>query len=138
MEDGNGDKEDTLQFNVKTARAWVGFIAAVFSLAVAIAGAVWAGVQFGITGEVHEQIGVECEPDGMIDRHVQRISKEYMEEVQGVIQDDLDDFDGRVGGLELQAAQTKGSVDALISANERNVEEIKMLLQEAIEANGGG
>ncbi len=92
---GNGDKDDTLQFNVKTARAWVGFIAAVFSLLLVVGGAVMGGVRWGINAEVGEevegQIETECEPGGMIDDHVRKVATELVDEFQEIVEDNISD-----------------------------------------------
>lgn len=91
--DGNGGREDTLQFNVKTARAWVGFTAAVVSLLLVVGGAVMGGVRHGINSEVHgeveDQIKVECEPDGMIDIHVRKVATELVDEFQEIVEDNI-------------------------------------------------
>jgi hypothetical protein len=139
---GNGDKEETIQVNVERAKVWINLLKALAALLVIVGGAVWGGVRYGINSEVHgeveEQIKHECEEGGKVDVHVRQISEEFMEEVQGVLQDDLDDQDQRLREIETGQAQLKGSVDALTTTSERNVEEIKMLLQQAIDEGGNG
>jgi hypothetical protein len=140
--DGNGGKDDSIRVNVQTAKVWINLLKALAALLVIVGGAVWGGVRYGISSEVHGevegQIKHECQEGGKIDVHVRQISEEFMEEVQGVLQDDLDDLDVRQRATEETVAGMKGSVDTLISDNARNVEEIKMLIQRAIDEGGGG
>ncbi len=92
---GNGDKDDTLQFNVKTARAGIGLLSAVVSLLLLIGGIAWTAVRYGVGAEVHheveEKIRVECEPDGMIDVHVKKVATELVDEFQEIVEDNIAD-----------------------------------------------
>lgn len=94
---GNGDKEDTYQFNVKRARALVGFVAAVAALLLTVGGAVVGGVRYGIGSEVHEEvetkIKAECEPNGMIDIHVRTVATELVDEFQEIVEDEIAEAD---------------------------------------------
>ena len=95
--DGNGGREDTYQFNVKRARALVGFMSAVFTLLLVVGGAVMGGVKYGISSEVHTEvegaIKHECEPDGMIDIHVKKVATELVDEIQEIVEDNIADAD---------------------------------------------
>lgn len=91
--DGNGEKEDTYQFNVKRARTLVGFATAVVVLLLTVGGAVLGGVRYGISSEVHTevegQIKHECEPQGMIDLHVKKVATELVDEFQEIVEDNI-------------------------------------------------
>ncbi len=132
---GNGDREVTYQFNVKRIRAVAGMLSAVFTLILLVIGGMWAGVRVGIGTGVQDAIEIECDPGGMIDDHIQQTAYEMGQEIQGVIQDDLDDFNERMEDVEKGQVAIIGSVDALKTQSERSVEEIKMLLRRAIEGS---
>ena len=137
IQNGSDRPVSSYQVNVTKARAWVGLFSALLGLAIMIGGMVWAGVKFGVKSEVRGQIEVECDPTGMIDDHIQQTAYEMGEEIQGVIQDDLDDLDDRMETVEHGQTSIKGSVDALRSESTRNADEIKMLLRQAIEEGDG-
>jgi hypothetical protein len=133
--DGNGGKTDTIQFNIARAKVMVNFAKALVALLIIVGGAVWGGVRWGINAEVHSEVETAiadgCAPGGKINMHVRHISEEYMDEVQGVLQDDLDNLDDELKGM-------KTSVDTLVANTTHNTDEIKMLLQRAINDGGGG
>ncbi len=91
--DGNGGKDDRLTVNVKTIRGIFGALTAIVIFLLTVSGAIWGGIRLGIGTEISDVVEAECEPGGEIDQHVRQISEEYMDEVQGVLQDDLDVFD---------------------------------------------
>ena len=76
--DGNGGREDTYQFNVKRARALVGFMSAVFTLLLVVGGAVMGGVKYGISSEVHTEV------EG---------ATELVDEIQEIVEDNIADAD---------------------------------------------
>jgi len=134
----NGGKEDTIHFNIKTARAWIGFLSALVGLLLIVGGAVLGGVRFGISSEVHgeveTQIEVECEPGGMIDDHVKRVATELVDEFQEIVEDDIAET-----GIKLQEQHDLGirleerqiAIDKKVDANQEE-------LLRAIEQSGGG
>jgi hypothetical protein len=142
--DGNGGREVSYSFNVEKAKVWVGFVGACVALIIAVIGAVWAGVQFGIGAEVHDEVQHECRPGGIIDNHVQQVAIEAVEEFQGVIQDDLDVYDRRLKDIEQMGQDLKTGqatavqqIQSLSDQQQRNADELKMLIERAIQ-NGGG
>ena len=142
--DGNGGKAVSYHWSATRAKTWVGVTGAAFTLLLTVAGAIWMGLQFGIHLEAHEVIVEECGPDGIITDRVEDIVMDVAEEVQGVMQDDLDDFDIRlrdieVLGNELKTGQSVAVEQAEAQAQQitRNQDELKMLIQRAID-NGGG
>ena len=134
--DGNGGASVTYQASVTRARAWVGLISAVLGLAIMIGGMVWAGVKFGVKSEVRGQIEVECDPDGMIHEEIEQTSREFIEEVQGVIQDDLDYMDNRLDKVEDTGIRLEAGQYAIADQQTRNQAELKMLIQRAIDDGG--
>ncbi len=131
--DGNGDKEVSYQINVRKVRAIAAAILAVGGVITMIGGGIAAGLKLGVRTEVQGAIKKECDPpDGMIYKSIKHTAEEFIEEVQGVIQDDLDVLDGRMEDMEKGQVAIVGSIDGLKAQSERNVEEIKLLLRRAI------
>ena len=124
------------QATVTKVRAWVGVVSAIITLAVLIGGLVLAGVKFGVTTQVEEIIEVECDPEGMIDDHIQQTAYEMGEEIQGVIQDDLDYMDNRLDKVEDRGLELKMGQDSIAEQQDRNQAELKMLIQRAIDDGG--
>lgn len=139
--DGNGGRDDRLTINVKTIRGIFAALTAVVLFAVTVTGAVWGGIRFGIGTEVSDIVEAECMPGGHIDVHVRTISEEYMDEVQGVLQDDLDGFDEQLvvehdRGIRMEERQIaiirrQLTIDQKVDANQ-------LELLRAIRQNGGG
>ena len=138
FEDDNGKKQRTYQVSVQRARAWVGLLSAVLGLAVMIGGMVWASVKFGVATQVHSVIEEECDPDGMIYEEIEQTSRDFIEEVQGVIQDDLDVFEMRLDSVEGLGIELKAGQAAMSDQTDRNQAELKMLIQRAIDEGGSG
>jgi hypothetical protein len=136
IQGGSDEPVASYQVNVTRARAWVGLVSAIIALAILIGGMVLAGVKFGVTTQVKEIIEVECDPQGMIDDHIQQTAYEMGEEIQGVIQDDLDYMDGRLDKVEDRGLELKMGQDAIADQQARDQAELKMLIQRAI--NDGG
>jgi uncharacterized protein YoxC len=140
--DGNGGKQETIQVNVEKAQVWINFLKAFAALVIVVAGAMWGAVRWGVSYEVHEEVETameeEMKPGGKIDRHMHAISMEAIEEVQGVLQDDLDYQDRRLDRVETDIGEIKAGVEHLNSQQQRNVDEIRMLLQRALDESGGG
>lgn len=142
MTDGNGDKQEMIQVNVEKAKVWVNFLKAFVALIIVVAGAVWGGVKWGISSEVHQEVETAMEEEmkagGKIDMHLHEISRDAVEEVQGMIQDDLDYQDRRLDRLEIDVLAIKGGVESIQQQQQRNADEIKLLLERAIREGGGG
>lgn len=91
--DGNGGHSDVYTMTINRVKAFVGLLIALFTLA----GMVFAAVRFGVGIEVHHVIDKEAKPpDGAIYQQIEKTSTEVIEEIQGVIQDDLDVLEGKV------------------------------------------
>lgn len=135
MTDGNGGKTEMVQVNVEKAKMIINFLKAFVVFILTVAGAVWAGVKWGINSEVHQevetQMEAEMEPGGKIDHHMHEISMEAIEEVQGVLQDDLDFQDQRLDRVETDIGEIKGGITAIQRTQE-------LLLQQAMTEGGGG
>ncbi len=124
------------QANVTKVRAWVGLVSAIITLSVLVGGMVLAGVKFGVTTQVKEIIEVECDPEGMIYEEIEQTSMEFIEEVQGVIQDDLDYMDNRLDAVEVTGLELKMGQSSIADQQERDQAELKMLIQRAIDDGG--
>ena len=74
-------------------KTWISLLLAVGALAAMVFGA----VRFGVGYEIHQVIDTEVTPpNGSIYKQIERTSTEVVEEIQGVIQDDLDVLDESV------------------------------------------
>jgi len=129
--DGNGGHSDVYTMTIKRVKAFVGLLIALFTLA----GMVFAAVRFGVGIEVKQVIDEEVKPpDGAIYEQIEKTSTEVIEEVQGVIQDDLDFLEGKVAEEH----------DRIIRIEERQIaiqqkmEEDKSELIREIRRAGGG
>lgn len=120
------------QASVTKVRAWVGLVSAIVSLGVLVGGLVLGGVKFGLTTQVRGVIEEECEPKGIIHDRIRCDSDEFIEEMQVVLQDDLDDFDERMEVVEHTVVGLKGGQVALAAQQTRNQDELRMLIQRAI------
>jgi hypothetical protein len=140
--DGNGGKVEFFQVNIGRAQMWLNACKAFIALILVIAGAMWGAVRFGVQSEVHQEVEAvfaeEMKPGGDVDRHMHEISQEAIEEVQGVIQDDFDYQDRRLDRVETDIGQIKAGIEHLKVQQDRNVDEIRLLLQQAIEEGGAG
>jgi len=143
--DGNGGKQELIQINIGRAQMWMNIAKGFVALVLTIAAAMWGAVKFGVSSEVHTEVESameeELQPGGKIHYGMQDVALEAVEEIQAVLQDDLDDLDTRMGTVEVAATSAQQSIEHLADQNQRNADEIKMLLQEAItEArnDGGG
>jgi hypothetical protein len=136
IQGGNDRPVSSYQVSVTKARAWVGLVSAIIGLAIMIGGLVLAGVKFGVTTQVKDIIEVECDPDGMIHEEIEQTSMEFIEEVQGVIQDDLDYMDGRLDKVEDTGIRLEAGQFAIADQQNRNQAELKMLIQRAIDEGG--
>jgi len=120
--DGNGDHLDLITATAKKTRVIAGAVTAVLVLL----GMVFGAVRLGVVAEARQVIRVEAlSEDGIIHRVIHECAEEYIDEMQGVLQDDLDDFDKRIGGLE------NGQI-AIVTQQEDHQQELKMLIQRAI------
>lgn len=138
---GNGERDDRLTINVKTVRGVFAAMTAVVIFLLTVSGAIWGGIRLGIGTEISEVVEHECERGGKIDIHVRQISEEYMDEVQGVLQDDLDAFDQQLQeehdrGIRMEERQIAIS-DRQVAIGEK-VDANQLELLRAIRQNGGG
>ena len=140
--DGNGGREVTYQFNIQRAKTWVGFLAGVVTLMLAISGAVWGGLTFGIGHQIEEGVeaGIvkECAPGGKIDYHITKVASEVVDEFQEIVADDLADKGKKLDLLEEGQILAVRKIESLSVQQERNADELKMLVQRAIDNGGGG
>jgi hypothetical protein len=139
--DGNGGREVRYQFNIQRAKTWVGFVGTVFTLMLAIGGAVWGGLTFGIGHQIDEGVeaGIvkECFPGGKIDYHISKTAEALVDEFQEIVADDLAEKGEKLDALEAGQESAVQQIESLSVQQERNAEELKMLIQRAID-NGGG
>ena len=90
MADGSGRRIDVYTATMGRIRVWFGAAIAVCTLL----GMIFAATRCGLGVEIYQQIKKESEPPaGVIYEQIEQTSREFIEEVQGVIQDDLDYFD---------------------------------------------
>jgi hypothetical protein len=93
MTNDNGDRTDTIQINVERAKIMMNFLKALAALLIVIGGAVWGGVRWGISAEVHSEVETaiadECAPGGKIDTHVKKVAAELVDEFQEIVEDDI-------------------------------------------------
>lgn len=115
IEDGNGEKLDVYTMTAKRVRVWAAALIAVFM----VVGMIYSAARYGVGFEVKEVIGDECQPPaGMIYREIESRSQLFLEEIQGVIQDDLDVFDER---FEKQEIEIKKQGELGIRLEERQI-----------------
>jgi hypothetical protein len=129
--DGNGGHSDVYTMTIKRVKALVGLLIALFTLA----GMVFAAVRFGVGIEVHQVIDQEVRPpDGAIYEQIEKTSTEVIEEIQGVIQDDLDVLEGKVAEEHDRIIRIEERQIAI----QRKMEEDKDELIREIRRAGGG
>jgi len=131
-------EETQYQFNVERVRGWLSLFIAAITLLSAISAVVWAAMAFGVQREALEVIETECKPGGMIQSLAVDQATIVIEEVQGQIQDNLDYFDSQLHDMREQNTEVLSGQRAIIIQQERNTDEVKMLLQQAISGGGGG
>lgn len=91
--DGNGGKDDRLIVNVKTIKGVFAALTAIVVFLLTVGGAVMGGVKYGVSSEVHDEIERECEPSGMIDKHVRTVATELVDEFQEIVEDSISEAD---------------------------------------------
>jgi hypothetical protein len=135
ISDGNGGELNLVTATFRQAR----FVLAMLIAIGTIFGGVFIAVRVGIGYEIHAAIKTEAREDGgIIQAEIRECTEEYIEEIQGVIQDDLDDFDKRMKSVEEgQADLRTGQHVALVKLDDHQ-EEIRILFREAIEREGPG
>lgn len=138
ISDGNGGEQIIWTAAIERAKVWIGFVLAVSALVTVVFGA----VRFGVGVEVHQAIDNELEPGGSIQQTMMAVSEEYIGEVQGVIQDDLDYLGSRVDtieqtGRDLQAGQIRINerFDEMAERVDRNQDEIMRMLHQAADSS---
>ena len=90
---------DVYTMTANRIKVWATAITAVLVLF----GMVFAAARLARDVEIQNAIQEECEPpSGHIYREIESRSEMFLEEVQGVIQDDLDVFDGRFEKLDAE------------------------------------
>ena len=109
---GNGGEFDVYTATASRVKVWAGAIIAVLT----VVGMVFAATRIGVGIEVHDAIEAECEPGMVIDRAIDAKADEFLEEVQGVIQDDMDDWDNK---FKEQAVQMQEQNERGIRLEER-------------------
>ncbi len=130
IRDGNGVELDLVTVTAKKVKVVAGAITAVLM----VLASVFAAVRLGVVTEVHKAIEVEAmDEEGAIHRVIHTCAEEYIGEVQGVIQDDLDMFERRIDDVEDMGVLLKAGQEAISSQQDRNQDELKMLIQRAIE-----
>lgn len=138
---GNGEKDEMYSVNMTKAKTWLGMLATALTVLGTVIGGVWAGVQFGISSEVHDTVEAESQPGGQIYQVVEDKAEEAIEEVQGVFQDDLDAFEKELKEFKGELKETH---DLGIRLEERqiaiqaDVDEKHQELLRAIREGGGG
>jgi hypothetical protein len=133
--DGNGGKDDRLVINVKTIRGVFAALTAIVVFLLTVGGAVMGGVKYGIGSEVHEEIERECEPQGMIDKHVRTVATELVDEFQLIVEDNIADAsverqEQRERSIRLEQRQ--------IFIQEKMDDDKEDLIREIQRAGGGG
>lgn len=129
-DNGTGENMRLVTATAKTGQLLIGVILSILTLGGVILGA----VKWGVSTQAREVIEEECEQDGMIYEEIQDTAREFIEEVQVVIQDDLDVFDGRMMeqhdlGIRLEERQI---------AIEKKVDDHQQELIREIRRAGGG
>ena len=115
ISNGNGEKIDIITMTASRIKVWAGALIAMLT----VAGMVYAAARYGVGFEIKEVIGEECQPPaGMIYREIESRSQLFLEEIQGVIQDDLDVFDDR---FEKQEGELKEQHELGIRLEERQI-----------------
>lgn len=132
---GNGDRDDTIQVNVKTIRGVFAALTAVVVFLLTVGGAVWGGVRWGIGSEVHSEIERECEPSGMIDNHVRTVATELVDEFQAIVEVEIAE-----ASVERQEQHDLGIrlEERQIAMEKQRTEDKDDLIREIQRAAGGG
>lgn len=91
--DGNGGTTDIYTMTASKVKTWVGLLISVGTLLAMV----FAATRFGVGIEAHKVIDTELEPpNGAIHIGIVKTATETVEEIQGVIQDDLDVLETRI------------------------------------------
>lgn len=115
ISNGNGEKLDVYTMTANRIRVWAAALIAVFM----VLGVAYSAARYGVGFEVKKVIGEECRPPaGMIYQEIESRSQLFLEEIQGVIQDDLDVFDKR---FEKQEGEIKKQGELGIRLEERQI-----------------
>lgn len=129
--DGNGGTFDVYTMTASRVKTWVSLMLAVGALMAMIFGA----VRFGIGFEIHKVIDTEVTPpDGVIYKQIEKTSTEVVEEIQGVIQDDLDALDGNITKEHDRVIRIE---ERQIAIQKKMVEDKADLIREIRRAGGG-
>lgn len=112
-------------------KTWVGLLLSLCALG----GIVFGAVRFGVGIEVHNVIDKEVRPpDGVIYEQIEKTSTEVIQEIQGVIQDDLDVLDQSITEEHDRIIRIEERQIAI----QRKMNQDKDELLRAIRAQGGG
>ena len=134
VKDGNGGKLDVYTMTLGRLKVWLGVLAAL----VAILSSVFAAVRVGVGFEVHTEIDRQTlEEDGVIHRKIEECAQQYIGEMKTTMDVEMEIFEERLDTVELLVGELKGGQKTIASQQERNQQELKMLLERAI-ANGSG
>lgn len=129
--DGNGGTTDVYTMTIKRIKAIVGLLIALGTLSAMV----FAAARFGVGIEVHQVIEREVKPpDGEIYRQIEQTSTEVIEEIQGVIQDDLDVLEGKVAEEHDRIIRIE---ERQIAIQKKMAEDKEDLIQEIRRAGGG-
>ncbi len=139
ISDGNGGKLDVYTATASRIKVWASAIGSIFF----VLGLAFGAARLGVGFEIHQAIDEECDPpNGVIYKEIESMSKEFLEEVQAVLQDDLDVFDER---FEKQEADLKAQHEIVIRLDERQIamekariEDKDDLIREIRRAGGNG
>ena len=129
--DGNGGTTDVYTMTANRVKVWVSLLISIGTLMAMV----FAATRFGVGIEIHKVVDEEVTPpEGVIYKQIEKTSTEVIEEIQGVIQDDLDVLDERIAEEH----------DRIIRIEERQIsiqrkmEEDKAELIREIRRAGGG
>lgn len=93
ISDGNGGSSDVYTMTADRVKTWLGLLLSICALG----GIVFGAVRFGVSIEIHKVIDNEIKaPHGTIYKQIEQTSTEVIEEIQGVIQDDLDSLEKKI------------------------------------------
>lgn len=133
ISDGNGGRLDLITVTARRVRVIGMAVLTLFG----VLGAIFGAVRMGVVSEVHAAVEAEARDEsGIIHQQIHECAEKYIDDVQEVIQEDFEVFDGRLKKVEVVGIQLTSGQEAISAQQARNQEELKMLLERAI-ANGG-
>lgn len=128
--DGNGGTTDVYTMTANRIKVWVSLLVSVGALLTMV----FAATRFGVGIEIHKVVDEEVlPPDGVIYKQIEKTSTEVVEEIQGVIQDDLDVLDKNITEEHDRVIRIEERQIAI----QRKMEQDKEDILRAIRAQGG-